>query len=43
MLADRYVVIYTPTMFIFYLGEDKERFAGVQSKDLLESKLKALA
>ena len=32
-----------PTLIIFKNGEEKERMVGVQSKDLLESKLKALA
>lgn len=42
-LAERYHVMNIPTLIIFKNGEEKERMVGVQSKDLLESKLKALA
>ena len=42
-LAERYHVMNIPTRIIFKNGEEKERMVGVQSKDLLESKLKALA
>ena len=42
-LAARYHVMNIPTLIIFNNGEEKERMDGVQSKDLLESKLKALA
>ena len=41
--AERYHVMNIPTLIIFKNGEEKERMVGVQSKDLLESKLKALA
>ena len=42
-LAERYHVMNIPTLIIFKNGEEKERMVGVQSKDLLEGKLKALA
>ena len=42
-LAERYHVMNIPTLIIFKNGKEKERMVGVQSKDLLESKLKALA
>ncbi|MDO4291635.1 MAG: thioredoxin [Eubacteriales bacterium] len=41
-LAARYHVMNIPTLILFKDGKEQERMVGVQSKELLESKLKSL-